>query len=54
MKSLSDMTVDELLAVDRVCGVCMGASPSWDGHDKNPPCIGAAREEIIERARTND
>lgn len=23
-----------------LCGVCIGTSPSWDGHDKNPPCQG--------------
>lgn len=32
----------------RRCGVCMGASPSWDGHDKNPPCFEGAMEMLNE------
>lgn len=28
-----------------LCGVCTGRSPSWDGHDVNPPCVGYAREQ---------
>lgn len=30
----------------RRCGVCAGHSPSWDGHDTNPPCIGHARDVV--------
>ena len=45
------MTVDELLEITRVCSVCFGSSPKWDGHDSNPPCQGKAREEIARRAR---
>lgn len=22
-----------------LCNVCTGESPSWDGHDRNPPCV---------------
>lgn len=39
--------VEALIKVP-VCGVCMGISPSWDGHDANPPCIGYAREKARE------
>lgn len=27
-----------------LCNVCTNWSPSWDGHNKNPPCLGTARE----------
>lgn len=50
--ALYTMTIDQLQAIRRYCGVCVGHSPSWDGHDMNPPCQGAAREEIIRRARS--
>lgn len=32
----------------RTCGVCLGISPSRDGHDQNPPCVGYAREVLQE------
>lgn len=51
MKHVTELTVDELQAVQLYCGVCVGRSPHWDGHDMNPPCVGAARAEIIRRAR---
>lgn len=35
-----------LEARGRMCKVCMGLSPSWDGHDKNPPCEVAALEAM--------
>lgn len=31
---------------NRLCGVCIGTSPTWDGHDKNPPCVNGACEEL--------
>lgn len=30
-----------------LCGVCLGISPSWDGHDGNPPC----RQTVANRIR---
>jgi len=48
------LTVDELLEIDAWCNVCTGRSPYWDGHSQNPPCEGAAREEIVRRARDYD
>lgn len=30
----------------RRCGVCMGLSPGGDGHQLDPPCIGAARDAL--------
>jgi hypothetical protein len=53
-KQLQDMTVDELLAIRTPCDVCIGFSPLWHGHDRNPPCVGAAKEEILGRARRWD
>jgi hypothetical protein len=53
-KTLREMTTGELLEIERRCNVCTGHSPSWDGHDKVPPCKGAAMEEIILRARIYD
>lgn len=35
---------------NRRCSVCRGASPSWDGHDANPPCIEYAKQQLA-RAR---
>lgn len=49
--ALQRLTVDQLIAIRRYCGVCIGHSPSWDGHETNPPCQGAARDEIMRRAR---
>lgn len=49
-KPIEEMTVDELLSVRAACDVCVGYHPSWYGHDRNPPCQGAAREEILRRA----
>jgi hypothetical protein len=51
---VESLTVDELLEIDKWCRVCTGYSPPWDGHDQNPPCEGAAREEIVRRARAYD
>lgn len=34
------------------CNTCTGWSPSWDGHDANPPCIGYARE-VLKAALTS-
>jgi hypothetical protein len=48
------MTVSQLLEVRGWCNVCSGRSPHWDGHDQDPPCQGAAREEIVRRARVYD
>lgn len=48
------MTVDELTLITSTCNVCIGKSPKSDGHDQNPPCIGAALQEIIIRARAWD
>lgn len=31
-----------------VCKVCLGLSPSWDGHDRNPPCERGAMEMLEE------
>lgn len=39
----------DALLHDVMCGVCLGLSPSWDGHDKNPPCKGAALDTIREQ-----
>jgi hypothetical protein len=36
----------EAILMNRLCNVCVGVSPPWDGHDKNPKCVGAAREDI--------
>lgn len=30
----------------RRCGVCMGFSPKWEGHDTNPPCEEGAFEML--------
>jgi hypothetical protein len=51
---IETLTVDELLEIDRWCNVCTGHSPHWDGHTYNPICQGAAREEIVKRARAFD
>ena len=50
-KRLEDMSIEELMMIDHACSVCIGLSPSGDGHDKNPPCVGAARDEILLRAK---
>lgn len=39
--------VEGLLAA-RWCNVCTGQSPSWDGHDANPPCVGYSRQKAQE------
>jgi hypothetical protein len=36
----------EALLAGRFCNVCLGLSPSWDGHDKNPPSQGAAKQTL--------
>lgn len=33
----------------RRCNVCTGHSPSWDGHDANPPCETFAFEALRQR-----
>lgn len=33
----------------RVCGVCTGESPKWDGHDANPPCESFALDVLRQR-----
>lgn len=41
---------------DRVCGVCIGHSPVWDGHDVNPPCRGyieQCRQDILSDIMTS-
>ncbi len=35
-----------VLEVNRHCAVCDGVAPVWDGHDKNPPCCGTARDAL--------
>lgn len=50
-KPIEQMTVDELLSIRHACDVCVGYHPLWYGHDRNPPCQGAAKEEILARAR---
>lgn len=51
---VENLTVSELLDIDSWCDVCTGRSPRWDGHSYNPPCQGAAREEIVRRAEAYD
>lgn len=36
-------------AKGRVCNVCTGESPTWDGHDANPPCETFARDVLAQR-----
>jgi hypothetical protein len=40
--------VEVLVKAWPLCGVCTGASPAWDGHDANPPCIGYAKRVAVE------
>ena len=44
--SLGERIRTYLDARGRLCGVCLGLSPSWDGHDKNPPCETQARDDL--------
>lgn len=39
--------VRKALKDHRLCNVCTGWSPIWDGHDVNPPCYGWALEQLI-------
>lgn len=43
-----EAALDGLLNTEWECSVCLGLSPSWDGHAVNPPCRGTA--EIRARA----
>ena len=36
----------EAVEQNRRCGVCIGLSPSWDGHNASPPCIEYAKNEV--------
>lgn len=42
------LTKREMRAIleDKMCSVCAGESPRRDGHDKNPPCLGAVLEKV--------
>lgn len=48
---LVSLSVDELLAVERLCDGCLDPTR---GHDREIPCRGAAQGEVIFRARQRD